>query len=300
MELVKCNMNTRSVGLGVCVVGKLAGAVSFGRRLLLMSESKYVDLLRLHLLQVKLVFCRERCFVVLAAVTRASVTTCPVRGSILVTQWPASGRLNRALYIHRALTECFIVFSFLKETCWQYLLNVVIIVTCSWSQDILHVVNRWMSGSFHVDMRGGVEGSCWRWIWNCNQHLVDGNESLNLCYEILTAVKIQVTDFWVVTPCSNVVMFRSTMLPSSLRCICMYITHSTLKTETAWSSGTLVPSYHISSWRHKPDDRDLNFCCCMCDCSPWKPLGMLVPILVACSALSAIFILQFKEFVVWC
>jgi len=71
-------------------------------------------------------------------------------------------------------------------------------------------------------------------------------------------MKIQFMVFWVMTPCSDVVGYQN----FGGSC-CLHIQgemtsfHFTLKTETARPTETLV-SYHITTWCHNPEDRDLN------------------------------------------
>jgi hypothetical protein len=60
-------------------------------------------------------------------------------------------------------------------------------------------------------------------------------------FEAFTAVMIEVDVFWGVTPCSAVVGYQRFIL----------------KIETAWTSETLI-SYHNTTWRHNPEDLDLN------------------------------------------
>jgi len=61
-------------------------------------------------------------------------------------------------------------------------------------------------------------------------------------YEVFTVVKIHVTVFWVVTPCSVVVGY-------------VLEDHLQVKVEAAWSCETLL-SYHNTTWYHNPEDLD--------------------------------------------
>jgi hypothetical protein len=72
------------------------------------------------------------------------------------------------------------------------------------------------------------------------------NYRVVLRFDVLTAVKIQVEGFWVVTPCSAVVGYKLFGGPC-----CLHLQQRT------WISETLLPSCNTSR-RHNPEDLDLN------------------------------------------
>jgi hypothetical protein len=62
------------------------------------------------------------------------------------------------------------------------------------------------------------------------------SQSIFTRFDVLTAMKIQIAVFWVVTPCSEMAGYQRLLSP--------------------WFSKTVV-SCHITIWRHNPEDRDL-------------------------------------------